>query len=88
MNTIVSRALSFSSVAVLLLSSGVSLASGFQLWEENAGTLGNNHAGAAAEANSAADEFYNPAAIVTAKHPALSVGGAYIVADVQFVLSQ
>ncbi len=59
-------------IVLVCLSSSVSYAGGFQVWDEDTATIGNNHAGAAANAESAAAEYYNPATIVMLKHPQIS----------------
>ena len=40
------------------------LAAAFQLWEQDGASIGNYHAGYAAEANDASIAFYNPAGMV------------------------
>ena len=46
-----------------------SFASAFQVWDEDTASIGNNRAGAAANADSAAAEFYNPAVTVLLHRP-------------------
>ena len=70
--------------SALLLGASMSYASAFQLWEENSGTLGDSHAGGAAQADTAADEFYNPAGIVRIKKTQVSVGGTFVGAHMKF----
>lgn len=53
-------------------------AGSFQIWEQDAANLGNYHAGAAAEGDTAGDEFYNIASITRLKKPQFSVGAALI----------
>lgn len=64
--------------------SGQSFAGAFQLWEQDAGGTGDYHAGAAAEADTAATEFYNPAGITRIKHQQVSFGAALISVGVNF----
>lgn len=66
----------------LLVSSA--FAGSFQLWEESAASTGDYHAGAAAEANDASTEFYNPAGMVRIKKPEVSTGFVYIPLRVKF----
>src|SRR3989338_3871548 len=53
-------------------------ASAFQLWEESAASLGDYHAGGAAEANNASSIFYNPSGMARMKHQQISVGAAFV----------
>lgn len=46
----------------------MTVASGFQLWEQDAASIGNFHAGYAAEANDASTSWYNPAGIMRLKN--------------------
>lgn len=71
-----SKSAAFLISAVALSSSAV--AGGFQLWEQDASGIGNYHAGAAARANSAGTEFYNPAGMTRLKHAQVSLGSAFI----------
>ncbi len=48
----------------LIMSSQMVNAAGFQLWEQDGATVGNYHAGRAAEAADASTSFYNPAGLV------------------------
>lgn len=54
------------------------VAGGFQLWEQDVSGTGDYHAGAAAEGNIAASEFYNPAQMTLIKKPQISTGVAVI----------
>ncbi len=57
-------------LVIATLSSGqAALASGFQLWEENAAGTGDYHSGYAADANDASTLFYNPAGLTEITHP-------------------
>lgn len=49
-------------------------AAGFQLWEQDAATMGNYHAGYAAEANDASTTWYNPAGITRIHNQQIIVG--------------
>lgn len=69
--------------ALLLSSSGV-YASAFQVWEQTAYGTGDYHAGAAAEADDASLEFYNPAQITELKHAEISTGGVLIPLEIRF----
>lgn len=62
----------------MLLFSAQSFAGAFQLWEESASSLGDYHAGAAAEANNASTIFYNPAGMSRIKHQQVSLGAVFI----------
>src|SRR3990167_11452157 len=67
----------FSVFATTLFSSHA-FAGGFQLWEQDASDTGDYHAGAAAEGETAGNEFYNPASITQIKKAQVSFGGALI----------
>lgn len=56
------------------LASGYAAASGFQLIEQNAGGLGNAHAGSAAVAENASTIFFNPAGMTQLNGREVSVG--------------
>jgi long-chain fatty acid transport protein len=62
-----------STVGAVGFSSNV-LASGFQLWEQDGASIGNYHAGRAAEAADASTNFYNPAGLVRIHNQQLVVG--------------
>ncbi len=64
--------------------SAQTFAGAFQLWEESASSMGDYHAGAAAEALDASDVFYNPAGMTRIKHQQVSVGAAFIALDTNF----
>jgi long-chain fatty acid transport protein len=69
--------------ACLIVSSSV-YASAFQIWEQSAYGTGDYHAGAAAEADDASLEFYNPAQITELKHQQISMGGVLIPVNIKF----
>ena len=66
--------------------SGLCIASGFQLWEQDSAGIGDNHAGAAVDTRNTGIEFYNPAGMVFMQDPRIqaSAGAAYIPLDVKF----
>ncbi|OGT43812.1 MAG: hypothetical protein A3F13_01520 [Gammaproteobacteria bacterium RIFCSPHIGHO2_12_FULL_40_19] len=70
--------------ASAVIFSAQSLAGGFQLWEQDAAGVGDYHAGAAAEADSAATAFYNPAGVTRLKHQQISFGAALIGLETNF----
>lgn len=69
--------LSIFAVSTFIFSANV-FAGAFQLWEQNAEGVGDYHAGAAAETDSAASIFYNAAIAAKIKHQQISFGGALI----------
>jgi long-chain fatty acid transport protein len=69
---------------VLLGAASIAQASAFQIWEQDAAGIGDYHAGAAAEANTAATEFYNPAGLTRLGHQQLSLGATSISTLVRF----
>jgi long-chain fatty acid transport protein len=50
------------------------IAAAFQLWEQDGATVGNYHAGRAAEAADASTAFYNPAGLVRIKNQQIVIG--------------
>lgn len=60
------------------------MAGGFQLYEQDAEGLGTYHAGMAANTDTAAIEFYNPAGMTDIKHTAVSVGGTMVELSTKF----
>lgn len=60
------------------------IASAFQLWEQDGATVGNYHAGVAAEAPDASTAFYNPAGLVRIKNQQFVFGGDPVITDFRF----
>lgn len=60
------------------------VAAGFQLWEQDGATVGNYHAGRAAEAADASTAFYNPAGLVLIKNQQIVAGVVPIMTDFKF----
>lgn len=67
-----------------MILSATTYAGAFQLWEQDASDTSNYHAGAAAEADRAGTEFYNPAGMTRLKHQEVSMGGAMIDVNATF----
>lgn len=67
------------SAAGLIGSSDVAMAAAFQLWEQDAASIGNYHAGIAATADDASTSFYNPAGLVRIKNQQFVVGADPVV---------
>jgi long-chain fatty acid transport protein len=65
------------------LSNAASAAS-FSLWEQDAASIGNYHAGASSEANDASTAWYNPAGLVRIKNQQVILGADPIVTDFRF----
>lgn len=59
-------------------------AGAFQLWEQDVSGMGDYHAGAAAEGDTAGSEFYNPASITRLKHPQVSLGAALVAINLKY----
>lgn len=68
---------------LLTLSSQASAAA-FQLWEQDGASVGNYHAGYAAEANDASIGWYNPAGIVRIKNQQFVLGAVGIATDFKY----
>ncbi len=60
------------------------IASGFQLFEQDGASVGNYHAGYAAEADDASTAFYNPAGITRIKNQQLVVAGTAITPSIRY----
>lgn len=69
-----------------LIGSTINLAqaAGFQLWEQDAASIGNYHAGYAAEINDASTAFYNPAGITRFKNQQIVLGGDAVITDFKY----
>lgn len=67
-----------------LLGSSQAIASAFQLWEQDGASVGNYHAGYAAEANDASTTWYNPAGITRIKNQQFVFGGSAIMSDFKY----
>lgn len=74
----------FSTLGIISASTQV-LASGFQLWEQDGASVGNYHAGYAAEASNASTAFYNPAGLTRIKNQQLVVGASGIRTHIKYV---
>lgn len=61
------------------------MASAFQLWEQDGASVGNYHAGYAAQASDASIAWYNPAGITRIKHHELVLAGNSIMTDFKYV---
>ncbi len=72
------------SAANLMSVSSYALASSFQLWEQDAASIGLYHAGYAAWANDASTAFYNPAGMTLIKDQQLVVAGVGVMTDFKF----
>lgn len=75
--------LGLSTIGALVLSTQA-LASGFQLWEQDGASVGNYHAGYAAEANDASIAFYNPAGITRIKNQQLVISADSVITDFKY----
>jgi long-chain fatty acid transport protein len=64
--------------------SSQAMASAFQLWEQDVASIGNYHAGYAAEANDASTAWYNPAGITRIKNQQLVVGAVGITTNFKY----
>lgn len=64
--------------------SGSSMAAAFQLWDQDAVSIGNYHAGLAANADDASTAYYNPAGMRRIKNQQFVVGAAAVLPDLRF----
>jgi len=60
------------------------IAAGFQLWEQDGASVGNYHAGYAAEAADASTAFYNPAGITRFKNQQIVLAGIGVATNIQY----
>jgi long-chain fatty acid transport protein len=60
------------------------LAAAFQLYEQDGATVGDYHAGRAAQANDASTTFYNPAGLVHMKNQQLVIGDVGVFSDLKY----
>lgn len=72
-----------STAGLLGLSSSV-FASAFQLWEQDGATVGNYHAGYAAEADNASTAFYNPAGITRFQNQQITMGAIAVMTNMKY----
>jgi long-chain fatty acid transport protein len=72
------------SAAGLLTLSQTSMATGYQLWEQDAASLGNYHAGRAAIAEDASTAFYNPAGLVRIHNQQIIIGLIPVLTNMTF----
>jgi long-chain fatty acid transport protein len=72
------------SAAGSLTLSQYAMASAFQLWEQDAASIGNYHAGMTSEAADASTAFYNPAGLVRIKNQQVIAGGDAVLTDFRY----
>ncbi len=72
------------SLTGLIILSSHAMASGFQLWEQDAASIGNYHAGYAAAAYDASTAFYNPAGLSRFKEQQLVIAADNIFSSFKF----
>ncbi len=70
-----------STAGILTLSTNTAFAAAYQLWEQDGASVGNYHAGRAAEAADASTAYYNPAGMVRIHSQQLVVGLDPILTD-------
>ncbi|GGG06668.1 MULTISPECIES: OmpP1/FadL family transporter [Cysteiniphilum] len=75
-------------LSLVALSPYASFASAYQIFEQDAASLGTYHAGSAAQANDASTQWYNPAGMVNLKSQQISVGGELVNTNIRFTGTQ
>lgn len=70
-------------VGVVGISSNA-MASAFQLYEQDGASVGDYHAGRAAQANSASTSFYNPAGMTRIRNQEFVIGDVAILSDIKY----
>ena len=60
------------------------MAAAFQLWEQDGASIGNYHAGIAAEAADASTSFYNPAGLTRIKNQQFVIGGDPVITNFRY----
>jgi len=83
----VNHKLKFVSILLILFSSSA-FSSAYQIFEQDGLSLGNNHAGSASSANSAATQWYNPAGMTRLKKQEMSIGGEIVNAKIKYTGTQ
>ncbi len=68
----------------MIVISGQAMASAFQIWEQDGSSLGNVHAGYAAEANDASISWYNPAGITRFSNQQIALGANAIMPNFKY----
>lgn len=74
-------------LALLLVATGCTspvIATSYQSWTQDAGSIGNYHAGRAAIAEDASTNFYNPAGLIRIHNQQLLAGGTPTTSDIRF----
>ena len=74
----------FLCAAGLITVSSQSFAAGFQLWEQDGASVGNYHAGYAAEAADASTAFYNPAGLMRFNNQQVVFAGATVFTSMKY----
>ncbi len=74
--------------SLMMLGYSTCFASAYQIFEQDAASLGTNHAGSAAAANDASTEWYNPAGMTHLKQQQLSVGGELVNTNIRYTGTQ
>ena len=64
--------------------SSQTFAAGFQLFEQDGASVGDYHAGRAAQANDATTVFYNPAGIIRLKNQQIVIGDVGVFSDLKY----
>ncbi|WP_119328884.1 OmpP1/FadL family transporter [Cysteiniphilum halobium] len=75
-------------LSLLVLSPYTAFASAYQIFEQDAASLGTYHAGSAAQANDASTQWYNPAGMVNLTSQQISVGGELVNTNIKFTGTQ
>jgi len=81
---ILSRLISVLCASGLMMISAQAMASAYQIWEQDGASIGNVHAGYAAEANDASTAWYNPAGITRFTNQQLVFGASIIVPNFKY----
>lgn len=68
----------------MLAGTNEAMASAFQIWEQDGASVGNYHAGYAAEAEDASIAWYNPAGITRIKNQQIVLGASAIASDFKY----
>src|SRR3990167_5055650 len=69
----------------VVIKSSLSFAGAFQLWEQDGATIGNYHAGYAAQALDASTGFYNPAGLTRFKNQQIVLAGNTVLTSFKYV---
>lgn len=79
--TAIRQLIAFTCASILTTTSPQAMAAAFQIWEQDAASVGNYHAGRAASANDATTAYYNPAGMIRIQNQQFVLGDVGILTN-------